>query len=228
MSNNYIIHACPERMWYVKEFLVPSLLGQGIERERIEICEDKTRRGNLAACMESFRSCTGDGGAWHLQDDVIICRDFAERTAEHDSGIVCGYCFKEFGPDISVMGLVPAPFMWNSFPCIRIPHELARECAEWFYTSARYRPNYAAWVRSGKHDDGFWHDFICEVHPELWVLNLKPALVDHVDFLLGGSTINRSRLEPTCRAEYWTDEELVEALAKEVGVRNAIYHNGRR
>ncbi len=74
----YMIHACLARMWYVEEFLIPSMLEQGIEWESITIWNDAQRRGNLIACMDSFLSLAGsDGGTWHLQDDVIICRDFA-------------------------------------------------------------------------------------------------------------------------------------------------------
>ena len=52
----YMIHACPQRMWYVTEFLVPSMLEQGIPEADITIWNDTEKRGNLAACMAAFES----------------------------------------------------------------------------------------------------------------------------------------------------------------------------
>lgn len=60
---NILIHACPQRMWYVYEQLVPSLIAQGAE---VEIWNDKEGKGNLKACMESFAARKGDGATWHI------------------------------------------------------------------------------------------------------------------------------------------------------------------
>lgn len=101
---------------------------------------------------------------------------------------------------------------------IRIPNRIAGECAEWFHTDARHRPEYRTWVASGIHDDGFWHDFFVEKHGGDFVWNLAPNLVEHVDWLLGGSTINEWR-GYVCRSAYWEDEELVEELAEQIKTR---------
>ena len=70
-----LIHACPQRMWYVEEFLAPNLRSQGAE---VEIWNDVQGIGNLYACMESFKRRLGDGATWHIQDDVLPCRDFVK------------------------------------------------------------------------------------------------------------------------------------------------------
>ena len=36
----YMIHCCPKRMWYVEEYLIPSMLRQGIDRDSIIIWND--------------------------------------------------------------------------------------------------------------------------------------------------------------------------------------------
>ena len=73
----YLIHACPRRMWYVEEYLIPSMLKQGIAKGDIRVYNDKEGEGNLRACMKAFALCEGiPGGTWHLQDDVCICRNF--------------------------------------------------------------------------------------------------------------------------------------------------------
>ena len=110
----YLIHAYPKRMWYVEEFLVPSMKKQGIPEENIRIYNDTKREGNLRACMNAFASCEGDGGTWHLQDDVCICQDFKQRTEILDFGMVCGFSTERYdGPGKE--GAVPIGKMWFSF-----------------------------------------------------------------------------------------------------------------
>lgn len=214
-----LIHACPARMWYVEEFLIPSLEEQGIEN--IDLALDDTGKGNLQACLDSFEECgKHSGDTWHLQDDVLLCHDYAERISEIEEGIVaCGFCHTLFEPfNTPRVGCVPAVFMFNSFPCIRIPNEVAAEFVEWYKTDARYRENYQDWVNSGIHDDGFWHDFYSEQHKDDYVLNVAPALVEHVDWLIGGSIANEWR-GYICRASYWDDEYLITELAKKLARR---------
>lgn len=218
-KTQYMIHACLKRMWYVNDFIIPSMLEQGIDRGDIEVWLDEKREGCLKACMECFREVSKRGsGRWHLQDDILISADFAEKTREFDDGIVAGYCNDEFGPDVAVSGRCPAVFLWNSFPCIRLPDEIAGECVEWVYNEATKRPKYQTWFASGKRDDSFFHDFLDEVHERDWYYNLKPNIVEHVDFLIGGSVANKYRGHQS-RASFWTDENRVEELKARLATR---------
>ena len=219
MGERILIHTYPARMWYVDEFLIPSLQEQGIEN--IDLALDDTGKGNLKACIDSFEECGKlPGDTWHLQDDVLICSDFAEQIAEIPEGIVaCGFCHTLFEPfNRPMVGMQPPVFMFNSFPCIRIPNEIAAEFAEWFRKDASKRDKYKNWVRSGIHDDGFWHDFYEEQHPHDYVYNIAPALVEHVDWLIGGSIANEWR-GYICRASYWDDEYLVDNLRQKLADR---------
>lgn len=213
----YIIHACPQRMWYVEDFLVPSMTEQGIERDQITIWNDAEGRGNLFSFMDSCKAQAGkDGGAWHMQDDAMICHDFAERTREHDDGVVCGFCYSGWEPGIPITGYVYSVLMWvGSFACIRIPHAIAAECAEWFYGDAVNRECFAEWVASRKKDDSFFRAFMVERHRDDKVLNLAPNLVEHVDYIIGGSVINQWRGH-TARGYYFEDAYLTEELQKAV------------
>lgn len=217
-----MIHACPQRMWYVTGYLVPSLIAQGLKRSDITVWNDGKRVGCLQACLDSFASCNGDGSTWHLQDDVLICHDFVEQITEmedYDYDVICGFCHTLFEPfNRPMVGDVPSLFMFNSFPCIRITNSYAREFVRWFYDDARHRPEYQNWVQSGKHDDSLWHDFVTECHPHDRVYNVAPALVEHVDWLIGGSSVNEWR-GYICRASYWEDEYLVEQLKRKLAHR---------
>lgn len=92
---------------------------------------------------------------------------------------------------------------------------MAKDFVRWFENDARHRPEYKAWVKSGKHDDSLWHDYFTECHSDEYVWNETPALVEHVDWLIGGSTVNTWR-GYVCRAAYWDDEYLVEELQRKL------------
>ena len=211
----YLIHTCNQREWYVNKYLIPSLIDQGIQSEDIMVWLDTENKGNLHSCMESFSYCGKESGAtWHLQDDVILCRDFAERTKKFDEDfIICGFCGVEVGPCISRIGRVRPTQMWWSFQCIQIPNDLAKECSEWFYEDAVFRDNeeIAKRIAGGKSDDWMFRRFINENYPNTVIINYEPNLVDHIDYLLGGSVINSARTRKHTSA-YFKDRDLIQIL----------------
>lgn len=208
-----MIHAVPERMWYVRDFLLPALTGQGIPEDHVRVWLDDEGKGNLIACMESFAALEGvPGGTWHLQDDVLTCRDFARRAREHDRGVVYGFCCTSFRDAPGLTGPVHPSKAWNSFQCVRIPNEAAGACAHWFFSdrwleAAELLPL----ARKGKGDDTFFHTWLENYRGGETAENLAPNLVEHVDALIGGSTLSDSRgFWP--RSALWEDEGLVEEL----------------
>jgi hypothetical protein len=218
-----LIHAVPERMWYVEEFLVPALRAQGAEN--IEIWNDTGHKGNLTACMECFAARKSDGGTWHLQDDVLPARNFVQWAEALDEGVVFGFCCRNFGDRLDACGTVYGCDAWNSFQCVRIPDAYARECAAWV-RSMKWRtespsPELPVMWKLNKGDDTFFHEFMACWHPYDVVENVRPNLVEHVDWLLGGSTLHHFR-DYLARAEYWEDEELVEALHAQIRARNVV------
>ena len=212
--DNYVIHACPERMWYVNEYLVPSLQEQKIKD--IDVRCDNNHLGCLESCMQIFGSMPNDNdGAWHLQDDVAICRNFKTLTEQYNSGVVCGFT-KSASTKI---GFVKPEHMWWSFPCIRIPNKIARECSEWFYSFAKGYAKYYEWVQLGKCDDNFFKEFLITKYPNKDVLNLRPNLVDHIDWMIGGSIVNKYRGNVRVQAQYFNDKDLVIRLCENIKKR---------
>lgn len=214
-----LIHAVPERMWFVNEFMIPALQAQGAEQ--IEIWNDTEHRGNLDACLDAFASREGNGGTWHLQDDVLPCRDFVTRCRDLDDGVVFGFCCRNFGDRLDAFGQVYAPDAWNSFQCVRIPDSYARECAFWV-RSMRWQkespaPELPILWQLGKGDDTFFHEFLQCCYPAEIVENVKPNLVEHVDWIIGGSTLQWR--DYIARAEYWDDEDLIDALREQIKAR---------
>ena len=207
-----LIHGCYKREKYVYEHLIPSLKAQGVEDVRVWM--DVSKEGNLKNALNSFRACSLlDGGTWHLQDDVIISSDFAKIATEHDKGLVCGFGNAEWeGGRITRTGLRPAKYMWFSFQCLRVPAWLAGAFYEWYYTKAVNDPEYAEFINLDGYDDFFFRKFIVAEYPELPVVNLNPNIVDHIDYLLGGTAIGLRKDGKPHRSAYWKDEKLIDDL----------------
>ena len=206
----YLIHAVPRRMWYVKDYLIPSMLEQGIKEEDIRIYEDVNKEGNLRACLNAFASCKGEGGTWHLQDDVCICKDFKTITEAIDFGLVCGFSSKMYDGEGKI-GVVERKDMWFSFPCIRIPNEYARDCADWVSKYIIGNPIYKDFWGKGVNDDWAFRTYLKEFYTYVHAINIAPNLVDHVDYLVGGGTGVKPREEPV-RSQYWKDFDLIKKL----------------
>lgn len=216
--SKYIIHACPERMWYVNNYLIPSMLEQGIDKKDIDTRCDDQMAGNLSNCMKIFESMPDDNdGAWHIQDDVIICRDFKERTENPNDEIICGYV-RMNGNHSNKTGYVDLNHMWWSFPCIYIPNRYARECAYWFYNEAKLYTKYRKLMKTRKDDDMFFMEYLKlkSKSTDLTIYNMCPNLVDHIDFLIGGTIVNKDRENMNVRARYFDDTDLVDELARKI------------
>lgn len=222
-----LIHACPQRMWYVRDFLIPMLQEQGAEH--IEVWNDVKQQGNLVACMRSFasRQGTGDEGTWHIQDDVLPCRDFVKRCEENDEGLVYGFCCRNFGDRLDAHGEVFVVDAWNSFQCVRIPDAWARDCAKWVFSKDWQKesplPELQIMFGVGRGDDTFYHEYMNCRHPYETALNLKPNLVEHVDWLLGGSSLQKWR-DYIARAEYFEDQDLIDELRDRIKRYNSDDH----
>ena len=112
----------------------------------------------------------------------------------------------------------------HSFPCTYIPDALARECAEWYLSGAYKREAMAeafALADDKRGDDYLFREFMELHHGGETVINLTPCLVEHVDFLLGGSVVTPFR-GFQARAVYWDDEALVNDLEERIKARNAL------
>ena len=217
--SKYLIHSCPKRRWYVDDYLVPSMLDQGIQPEDIMIYDDKAKQGNLKAFLDSCRKLLAivgtEGGTWHLQDDVLICSDFKKRTEALDAqGVVCGFtsAYDNFYPK---QGLQPMENLWWTFPCVRIPNRDLQEFLDWVDVWVWRDPQYEFCTRNNKGDDFIWKAWVTNYRAHEKMYGCVPTLVEHVDYLIGGSETNPQRKkEVNTRSKDWQEEHLVKALER--------------
>lgn len=211
MSAKYIIHTCPERVWYVEKFLIPSMTAQGIDRGAIDVYCDENHDGCLESCMRTFeRMPDDDSGTWHMQDDVVISSRFRELTEEHDSGVVCGHCYSLHRDRLDAIGWVEPTQMWFSFPCIRIPNRIARGCAEYYRRVIVPDPQYSGWISAKRYDDTIFSVYMSFMQSREKVLNLVPNVVAHIDYLIGGTVCNAAT--KTVPETYFDEPERIEEL----------------
>lgn len=212
----YLIHTCAKREQYVNEYLVPSMLKQGIDKSNILIYNDKAKEGCLKSYLASFKMIASDrDGTWHLQDDVLISSWFKRITEEANRGIVCGFC--SYYSEDKPYGLRPVQDMWYSFPCIRIPNMIAKRFVEWL-ESPKIQNKYKAYIEENKFVDYFFRLYVLENYTNSYICNLNPNIVENIDYLLGGSVINYIR-EDTPNSLYFKEHNLVEEF------KNSTFYN---
>lgn len=221
----YMVHSCNARKWYVDNFLVPSMLKQGIKETDIYVYNDTERKGNLKAFVESCKKANELWGeaelVWHLQDDVLIASYFKEQTEKLTTNTYLEYMFIcGFTTDYDENRKTGAGFvlndMWFSFPCIMIPNEIAKKFTEWYDIWVERDPQFGFWVRQRKGDDLIFRIFVESYYPTAPILNVAPNLVEHIDYLIGGTVVNPQRQMKNVRSLYWEEEYLVEELKKEL------------
>lgn len=205
----YMIHACPARMPYVVDYLLPSLLNQDIEEKDIYIFNDTKKLGNLKAFIASLEwileNWNDVEGVWHIQDDVIISHDFRYITELCDKGMVYGFR-SEFDDTDD---------LWYSFPCIRISNDVVVRFLHWLKTDAKKVSITSAMISNNKYDDALLMFWIRHYYKD-YVVRLSPNIVDHVDWLIGGSVVNKQRAKKIVRSVDWKDEYLVEELKEKL------------
>lgn len=211
----YLIHTCNKRLWYVKKYLIPSMIKQGIENSDIIIYLDKYNKGNLTSYLNSckyIRDHIEDDLIWHLQDDVLICKDFKIKTETLSSkaDIVCGFCCFYFDESkYYFTGLHRVNYMWLSFPCIMIHKKLTTGFIDWFELNVVSGKIYQDKYKTNRMDDFFFITYIRTRHARTDCYNVLPNLVEHIDYLIGNSTLHPGKI---CKSIWFEDKYLVDNL----------------
>lgn len=220
----YLIHSCNDRYWYVEKYLIPSMLEQGISMDDILVYRDVNNDGCLESFIKSIDMLSDDGDTWHLQDDVVICEDFKQRTEkEYRSFLVCGFSSR-YDRNLESGLFHHLELIWFSFPCIRITNMIVKHFAIWFRSYISDDARFNSWVESKKHDDLLFRYFLKNYYKRITGENLIPNLVEHVDWLIGGSITNSIR-DGIVRSRYWDNEALIDQLKEKLKNEKIVVDN---
>lgn len=219
----FLIHTCPKRLWYVEEFLVPSLKEQGILEGDIFIYNDANRDGNLVSCMKSFLYYSGafpnERDIWNLQDDILLCRDFYKRCSTLSSAgwdIVMGYCSEGYPDRDCITFPTISNHLWWSAPCMKLTAEIMGLISDRFWKVLPTNKKYLLYHTIQKCDDVMINDWIGEnLKNNIKIMQVSPNLVDHVDYIIGGSLVNAQR-PSIAKSKDFVDSDLVDILRKDI------------
>lgn len=212
----YLIHTYPKRLWYVNEFLIPSMIEQGINKEDIHIYNDEKFKGNLKAFIESCKYVKEnfdiEKGTWHLQDDVVISSDFAERTKYvTKDDVQCGFVSEMYNKvKKDAVGKQNIKYIWLSFPCIYIPNLYIVEFIDWLEKNKFRNDDMKTRYLANNYDDFFFINYLADRRRDIYTFNIKPNLVDHIDYLIGGTSGVKERDKIV--TGFWFEDK--EAIAK--------------
>ena len=100
--------------------------------------------------------------------------------------------------------------MWFSFPCIRIPDVVAR-CFAFHFKNSK-TDIYDKYKKRGTGDDACFRRYIRKCLPSIKFINANPNLVDHIDYLIGGSSspLKADNTKPS--PAIYFDEEITKRL----------------
>ena len=216
----YMIHACKKRLWYVDNFLIPSMQSQGIRDNDIILWNDNSGKGNLYMFLKSMEAIAellpANEAVWHLQDDVMISSDFKGVTEACSKDSVCnGFCAFERS-HFGYIGWQNPKCRWLSFQATQIPVRYCAGFIDWWEDEILRKNREARRRKENKHDDHFFWLYMTEVHPNDRILNIAPNIVQHIDYMLGGSVLDNETERRISKARYWRESEAEERLSEQI------------
>lgn len=220
----FLIHTCKNRAWYVYNFLVPELKRQGVCDERIKIYNDDNMDGNLKAYLNSIDLINkyNDVLVVNLQDDMWISEDFVqfvESLSSDYSKIYNLFCCFYDGNNKHNVGFVDGHKSWFSFGCIIIHNSVMLQFLDWMH-STKVQNKYKNLIASNKNDDLLFKNFLIDNNMKSF--NVGRSLVENVDTLIGGSSINKRDF--VIHNSYWTNKKAIEQLADRINKYSTIHN----
>lgn len=219
---NYLIRATTKRMWYVEKYLIPELESQGCGKlgRNIKIFQDDS--GNLSSfmnmCKYILSHYKSDDFVWVLQDDVYPCDNFHYMTNKYARTEVNGFCS---GYDnIHLDGIQHTSNSWLSFQCKNFRVDIIELFVKWFFEN--HEKEFGSFVRANKYDDSIYYRF--EKSMNDYILNLNPNIVEHVDYLIGGSIVNKNRTPEEAelmKSQNFEDVNKIKALEEKLNENKA-------
>ena len=218
----YVIHTSPKRIDFVKKYMIPCFKRYGIEN--IKVWNDVEMIGQLRAWTDCARWIISEKsdyeGTWHLEDDVIPCKDFKAlsetlpQTADIIQGFITENKLFDFNGKTGVTSVKDLPY---GTQCIYIPNRFLQGFVKFFdevVSTGDYR---ARQFNCGTlYADNVFRGYMRRYHNDVTVNNLDSCMVEHIDYLIGGRSVKKQVLHDTkarkfdnyyevVRLKVWTD-----------------------
>lgn len=219
MANLYVIHTSPKRIKFVNEYMVPCFKRYGIQD--IIVWNDEQMIGQLNAWTDCARWIVSEKneyrGTWHLEDDVVPCKNF-KTLSEQLSGksiVVQGFITdnKFFGFK-GETGILPFQYLPYGMQCIYIPNLYLKgfiDFVDTFVKTGMYRKK--QYECGTLYSDAVFRTFMKRYYKDTLINNLDDCMVEHVDYLIGGSSVRKQK-DTKAKARKFDNYEEVERLER--------------
>ena len=216
MKNLYVVHTSPKRINFVQEYMIPCFKRYGITD--IIIWNDEKMEGQLHAwtkCAEWIVLNKQEfDGTWHLEDDVIPCKNF--KTISEDKakdgiivqGFTTNYKFADFKGKTGIVSVKDLPY---GMQCIYIPNFYLKGyiyfVSEFVNKGAYKKRQYDCGTL---YSDNVFRGFLRKYCRNAVVNVLDNCMVEHIDYLIGGRSVKQTSVDR--KATKFDNYEEVELL----------------
>ena len=190
-----------------------------MEKDDIIVLNDVSGMGNLRSflfmCNYVVKNDIGD--SWYLQDDILLSSNFVKTCMEMRKDIVVNgfvYADPAGNDNYKYVGLQKPNRYWFSFPCCYIPVKYIQEFLRWF-DEILVAGKYKKMISRNMYDDLFFWKYMQEKHAEHHIYNASPNLVNHIDYMLGGSCLPYQKCKIR-HAYFWNEPEKIEEIQKRI------------
>lgn len=183
--------------------MIPCFKRYGVED--IIISNDEKMIGQLNAWTDCARQIINEkfdyDGTWHLEDDVVPCKNFKElsenlpETADVIQGFITDNKLFDFNGTTGITGIENLPY---GTQCIYIPNRYLKgfiRFVDEYVKTGNYR---ARQYNCGTlYADAVFRTYMRKYHKNATVNNLDSCMVEHVDYLIGGRSVKKQVLHNT-------------------------------
>lgn len=218
----YVIHTSPKRIDFVNKYMIPCFKRYGIKD--IYVWNDEKMIGQLDAWTDCARWIVEEKsdfcGTWHLEDDVIPCKEF-KRLSESlpaMAEIIQGFITENKDFDFNgTLGVSTVKDLSYGTQCIYIPNSFLKgfiQFVDEYVKTYNYRAG--QYRRGTLYADAVLRAYLRRYHKDATICNPDSCMVEHIDYLIGGRSVKKQKLYTTKarkfdnyyeveRLKIWTD-----------------------
>ena len=183
--------------------MIPCFKRYGIEN--IVVWNDAEMIGQLNAWTDCARWILKEksdyDGTWHLEDDVVPCKQFKALSEElpATADIIQGFITENKDFDFNgTTGIASVKDLPYGTQCIYIPNSYLQGFIAFMdniVKTGKYRAG--QYNRGTLYADAVLRAYLRKYHRNITINNLDSCMVEHVDYLIGGRSVKKQVLRNT-------------------------------